>query len=160
MDTNHTKLGKVRQRNWQPWIEQEDNLLRKLSESNLTAKEITEKHFSYRKINAVKKRLQILKLNLSDFKDWSDTEDQLIKENYFLVKSMEQIVDLLKDRGFDRTYGAIRARATLLGLHKKIVYTKDETFFNQPNVTNSCVAGFIAADGCITYSSQKDQEHR
>ncbi len=76
---------------------------------------------------------------------WDLTEDDLIKQHYLDQNGIETLIKLLPNRN----YNGIKARANLLNLKRKIVYTKDENFFSIPNVINCAISGLIATDGCI-----------
>jgi hypothetical protein len=75
-------------------------------------------------------------------KDWTPEEDAVIREFYPTTNARDVAAKLP-----GRNLNAVKARANLLGIIKRVVYEKDEKFFETPNITNCAVAGFIAADG-------------
>jgi len=81
---------------------------------------------------------------------WSEKEDEILKKYYLLEDGISSILKTLPNR----TYNAIKARAnTVLNLKRHIAYTKNESFFEIPNIVNCAISGFIEADGNI-----KEQE--
>lgn len=79
-------------------------------------------------------------------KFWTPEEREILKQNYTKVKSLKELLPLFPDREYD----GIRSMANVMGLFRTVPHTKDKTFFNIPNILNCSIAGFIAADGCIT----------
>lgn len=77
---------------------------------------------------------------------WSEAEVKLLQDNYAKVDSVSDMLPLLPGR----TYWAIRSKAETMSLINKFLPTQDNTFFNEPNEINSAIAGFIAADGCVS----------
>ena len=88
-------------------------------------------------------------------KKWTKQEDSLLTR-YYLRKRTRDVVQLFKNR----SHHAVRSRAYHLKLsNKKSIdnrkYDINDIFFNIPNVINSYWAGFLAADGCINYHSNR-----
>ena len=77
---------------------------------------------------------------------WTTEEDDLIK-SYYPTRTINQLMDMLPNR----TYGAIKLRKRHLKLKKRVFTTHNINFFDTPNLQNCATAGFISADGCITY---------
>lgn len=77
---------------------------------------------------------------------WTRTEDDLIK-TYYPTRTVTQLKQLLPNR----SHGAIKVRKRKLGLSKRIFTSHNTSFFNIPNLQNCQIAGFISADGCISY---------
>ena len=80
--------------------------------------------------------------------DWSAEEiehlETLIKEGL----SHEKVGQILK-----RTRMGIRVKAHQMGFKSQFdraIYSYDKTFWNEPNPINCALAGFIAADGCVS----------
>lgn len=94
---------------------------------------------------------------------WTTNEDTIICERYPLAKSMKEILPLLPGR----TYNAIRNRANKhLGFKMKKLPTYDKDCFDTLNETTCSIAGFLAADGCVSDNgrltirlSSKDRNH-
>lgn len=101
---------------------------------------------------------------------WTQIEDNFLIENYHKLTS--------KEIGFklNRSFTAVRTRARKLGISSKEKARKfhkektgtycNENFFEIPNIENCYWAGFLAADGSLTYKnslslqiSNKDFEH-
>ncbi len=78
-------------------------------------------------------------------KKWTAAEEVTLKENFFLVKDIKDLIALLPDRD----YYSIRSKANHLKLKKKRIYYKNELFFDTPNLVNSYWAGFIVTDGHV-----------
>jgi hypothetical protein len=81
---------------------------------------------------------------------WTKEEQEIIR-NLYISNNMKDIKSFLPNR----TYAAIQSKASLLGLKKRIFPSKDESFFDTPNIINSYISGFLAADGCITKDKQR-----
>jgi hypothetical protein len=80
---------------------------------------------------------------------WTEEEEAFIKDHYYVME-LKDIASYLK-----RTEVSIRHRAKEnLGLDFDKRHIRDfninKDFFNTPNIINSWVAGFIAADGCLS----------
>ncbi len=95
---------------------------------------------------------------------WTPTEDAILKQQFANGKDITRdVMPLLPGR----TYNAIRSRATkYLGVKMKKLPIHDRTFFDVPNEINCSIAGFLAADGCISNIgrltlglSTKDRSH-
>lgn len=76
-------------------------------------------------------------------------EDEIIKE-YFLTKSIKELCELLPGRSYD----SIKSRKRSLGFVRKPA-TYNINFFQTPNLINCQIAGFISADGAISYNKEK-----
>jgi len=93
---------------------------------------------------------------------WSDEEIRIIRDNYEKVDCVSDMMVLLPGR----TYNSIRTKARDLGLISRFLPTHNEEFFNEPSEINCAIAGFVAADGCVTDKGRltinigrKDREH-
>jgi len=82
--------------------------------------------------------------------NWSSKEDDIIKTFYTQPNGSAEIQKLLPYRN----YNGIKARANLLGITRRIDYVQDDSFFTIPNEINCAIAGFIAADGCVSDSGR------
>ena len=148
---------------WLGWTEKEDNLLRQLfSNGGNTSIDGTLKSFPLRTKQSIKKRMEKLGLRATTYMDWTTEEDEVLRRSYEESDSIHDLVPLL----IGRDYNAIRSRANLLGLKRKILPVHNKNFFDVPNEINCSVAGFIAADGCISDMdrltlrlSSKDRSH-
>lgn len=93
-------------------------------------------------------------------KYWEPNEDLILIENYNKFKGLSHLKNLLPF-----TPRQIGARAHYLKLKKFIPLTKDELFFDVPNIINCAIAGMLAADGCMQKNrltiglAGKDQEY-
>lgn len=93
---------------------------------------------------------------------WTEQEINTLKESYPKVDKVDEMRTLLPGR----TYSAIRSKAEDMGIINRFLPTQNNTFFNEPNEINSAIAGFIAADGCVSDKgrihinlSRKDRNH-
>lgn len=82
--------------------------------------------------------------------DWTEQENQILIDNYGKI-SPKKIVKLLSNK---RTICGLKQHALSLGLKgnsclSKKKYFHNDNFFDKPNIENSYLAGFIAADGCL-----------
>ena len=76
---------------------------------------------------------------------WTKEEDDLLKSLYIKKCPKKDVLLLFPTR----TYGAIKHRAKFLGVKKTRLQTKNEKFFEQPNLENCAVAGILASDGSL-----------
>lgn len=93
---------------------------------------------------------------------WSEKDYEILREFYPRKDGKTQMATLMPYR----TYYAIRSKAQDLGIKRRPRKTKNLDFFSEPNEFNCAVAGFIAADGCISDTgkltinlSEKDLHH-
>ncbi len=77
---------------------------------------------------------------------WTPEELTILKDNYLKPDGIKIIQALLPHRG----YNSIKGMANVNGLKRWIAHTKNRQFFDIPNDLNNVIAGFFAADGCIT----------
>lgn len=77
---------------------------------------------------------------------WTDEELAVLKEHWLKPDGVKIVQELLPHRH----YNSIKATALNRGLKRWIQYTKDEGFFDTLNDTSNVIAGFVAADGCIS----------
>ena len=82
---------------------------------------------------------------MKSFKFWTKDEDEILINNYYITPQIKDLCYKLTER----THSMIKYRIRVLGLYKRKINVKDETFFNIPNELNSSVAGLIASDGHI-----------
>jgi hypothetical protein len=80
---------------------------------------------------------------------WTN-EEQLILLNK--SKTLKEVQYLLPSR----TRASIVSRASRFKRRFRELYTKDENFFNTPNLENCHISGFLGGDGCIS----KDEGNR
>ena len=102
---------------------------------------------SGRSKSAIKKK--ILTLGLEKRLRWSESEEQILLNNY-IEKPVAEIRELLPDKD----YYTITSHAKLLGLKKhpssyRIRHNYQRDFFRVPDTNNSYFAGFTAADGSV-----------
>ena len=83
-------------------------------------------------------------------KFWTDKEDQIIIDNYQTM----QLKDIVKKYLPHRTYAATKRQKLRLKITKRQYTSVDENYFNEPNVQNCAIMGFIAADGCVTTNNR------
>lgn len=76
---------------------------------------------------------------------WTEKEIEFLKSSY-----KNYNIEDIKKQLPDRTWRSIRDKANSFNIMRKIVYTKNENFFDEPNIINCAVSGFIESDGCIT----------
>jgi len=83
--------------------------------------------------------------------DWSEEEiehlESLLKEG-LSHSAIQKIIG--------RTPSAIRIKAHQMGFKSQLdraIYSYDKDFWNEPNPINCALAGFVAADGCISVTS-------
>lgn len=153
------------EKTWSHWTDLEDEKLKNLCANKDKSIAQVALEFSNKTFYSVKKRMQVLNLKVTNFKDWTEEEDSIIKEKYLTSENIRDFESLLPGRN----YNAIKGRANLLGLKRYIKATMDENFFDSPNEINCSIAGFLAADGCIAdekyyrriiiHISQKDLEY-
>ena len=129
----------------QDWTPEDENLIRDFIATNkdrgISVKDVAAL-FPSRSFTCVKQRIYVLGLQTVGNKDWTPEEDTIIRE-FYPVMSARDVAAKLPGRNLN----AVKARANLLGIIKRVVYEKDEKFFETPNIVNCAVAGFIAADG-------------
>jgi len=88
---------------------------------------------------------------------WTKHEKEYLKENYGKVPLNDIAVTI------NRSIGAVYVQRKRMGLKSltKCVgrrkYTRDDDYFEHPNLENSYWAGFIAADGCVSKMSDTYQ---
>jgi hypothetical protein len=144
------------------WSEDEVGLLEKFCNS-LTYEEIKLYHLPNRTSTSIGLKARNLKLKTKSFSKnppsvkWTDEEDQLLISSYGTL-SYEDMSILFKNR----TPAAIQGRVAYLGFDRdkkatsrkyKTKYEFNREFFSSPNIINSYVAGFIAADGWVVPKS-------
>ena len=76
---------------------------------------------------------------------WSDEEDNLLKSLYAKKCPKKDVLLAFPTR----TYAALKYRARFLGIKKTRLQTKNEKFFEQPNLENAAIAGILASDGNV-----------
>lgn len=81
---------------------------------------------------------------------WTKEEDQIIIDNY----QTTQLKDIVKKYLPHRTYAAAKRRKLNLKITKRQYTSVNESFFEEPNNMNCSIAGFIAADGCISTNNR------
>lgn len=94
---------------------------------------------------------------------WTDQELHWLREHYTRPDGIKVLMGLMPHRG----YNSIKGMANVNGLTRWVPYIKDREFFNHLNDLNNVIAGFFAADGCITSRdnrfvinlARKDVEH-
>lgn len=132
---------------FQDW---EVSLIKDLRLKNVQYKEISKLYLPHRpqgSIEAIAKRFRIA----SDKpKNWSKEEDEIILglASQDLDCDYSSLVPLFHNR----TASSIKQRFAKLNLTKPFFHNKynyDESFWKQKNPTTACIAGFIAADGCV-----------
>ncbi len=133
----------------QNWTEEEEQIIRRSIGRVGSIKEIAAL-LPHRSFTCVKQRIYVLGLQVVGHRQWEEVEDAIIRENY-PFKTAREMVELLPGRNLN----AIKARANLLKIVKKVPYLKNESFFETPNLINCAVAGFIAADGNINEKKQR-----
>lgn len=77
---------------------------------------------------------------------WTDDELAVLKEHWLKPDGVKIVQELLPHRH----YNSIKAMAYNRGLVRWTQYTKDEAFFDASNDASNVIAGFVAADGCIS----------
>ncbi len=80
---------------------------------------------------------------------WTQEEDKVLTRWY----EIDEGADLLQTFLPNRNYNAIKARAESLGIKRQIKYTKNEKFFEIPNLENCWLAGYFASDACLCDSN-------
>src|ERR1017187_831623 len=78
--------------------------------------------------------------------NWTPEEDDILKQNINKVQSVKELCGLFTSRNKN----AIANRVSFLKLIKHTEYTKDETFFQTPNILNSSIAGILSSDGHLS----------
>ena len=73
---------------------------------------------------------------------WTQEELELLKKHY----SGKEGIDILS-KLLNRGRGAIIAQGKKFKLKRLSFYTKNENFFETPNIINCAISGFLAADG-------------
>lgn len=94
---------------------------------------------------------------------WTPAEDAIIREHFATCSNIQAVMPRLPGR----TYNAIRTRANArLGVQMKKFPQHNRAYFDIPNEVNSSIAGFIAADGCVSdigrlsiRLASKDKDH-
>ncbi len=130
----------------QIWTAEEEEKIRefitKNSDQDISMKEVAAL-LPHRTFTCVKQHVyNKMSLQIVGHKSWTPEEDQVIRSLYMTTNARDVAAALP-----GRNLNAVKARANLLGIIKKVTYEKDETFFEIPNEENCAVAGFIAADG-------------
>ena len=77
-------------------------------------------------------------------KRWTIEEENLVKKHYEKSKK-----DLLLSLLPNRSWTGIKIRGKQFNLKRDYTYSKDESFFESPNLNNCWVSGFIAGDGFL-----------
>ncbi len=94
---------------------------------------------------------------------WSPEEDAILKEKFSTCDSIKEVMPFLPKR----SYNAIRSRSkNHLHIQMKVPVLHDTTYFDTPTEVNCSVAGFLAADGCVSdigrltiRIASKDRDH-
>ena len=73
---------------------------------------------------------------------WTDEEEKILREQYPTIKRTKDMLFLLPNK----TYPAIICRAFVKGIKRPEKYSKNENFFEIPNLLNSYWVGFLNGD--------------
>ncbi|MFS0514809.1 hypothetical protein ACEYW6_08790 [Nostoc sp. UIC 10607] len=126
------------------WTVEEEEILHQLY-SELSPKMIQSQFMPHRTLPAIHAKAQ--RLNLKQRHRWTKDEIRYLKDNY-LTETYEVI-----GKKLGRDEAGVRAKAQAMKLKKLESYTVNHNYFSTPNLENCYWAGFLAADGCINYSS-------
>lgn len=108
------------------WTEREDEILRETyptGGTRETIERLAEEGFD-RKNSSVRMRAHVLGVRNDSYScgnradAWEDAELDVVRDNY-VEHGAKYIQDILREMGHERTLGAIRGHATMLGLHRK-----------------------------------------
>lgn len=77
---------------------------------------------------------------------WNKEEEEILKKYYLQPNGIEEIQKLT-----NKTRKQILTKGKYLGFRLVHFATKDDSFFEVPNIINSYVAGFLAGDGYMRY---------
>ncbi len=89
-------------------------------------------------------------------KSWSLEEESRLKELVATGKySYPELTVLFPGRSSDSLRCHARQYLDIHSCYRQHKYTYDSDFFTIPNVINSYVAGFLAADGCVQLSTKQ-----
>ena len=84
---------------------------------------------------------------------WTQEEIKIIRENHG-KKTLKQIMEILPGK---HSYYAMRSFCQRLGLYRDKTIVRipwknrhNEEYWKEPNLINTYLAGFIAADGCVS----------
>jgi hypothetical protein len=129
------------------WTKEENEILFKYCDL-ISAKELHNKYLSNRSIDCIKVRKSQYKkdkLKLNPTKFWSLEEDTIIKDKYGKIDTKYLTIQFLPNR----TLNAVHLRAKYLNI--KILQTPiiNHNFFDEPNLENCYIAGWLASDGYI-----------
>jgi len=140
----------------QKWTEAEDSLIKDfIKRAEDEGREISMKDVAallpHRTFTCVKQHVySVIKLQVVGNKPWTPQEDAVIRKLYMTTNARDVAAKLP-----GRNLNAVKARANLLGIIKKVAYEKDEAFFSIPNPVNCAIAGFIAADGNLNEEKKR-----
>src|ERR1700722_6559468 len=76
---------------------------------------------------------------------WSEEENEILKSAYIKKIPKNELLKLLPRR----SYAGIKHRAKILKIKKTRLQSKNESFFEIPNVENCAIAGMLVSDGNI-----------
>jgi hypothetical protein len=142
------------------WTLEEDNYL-KTNYPLIGAKETAEK--LNRGYDATKKRAKVLGISEEAADKWTDEEIALLTEQYGKMSYEEMVEKYFPNRNVS----GLEHKASRLKLTEGHYHNVNHDFFEKPNLLNSYIAGFIAADGCVLDSrpsliinlNERDGEH-
>lgn len=95
-------------------------------------------------------------IHMRAYKNWTIEEENKLKELVSSGKySYAKLTEFFPNRSAASLNCHSRQYLNIYNLYKQHKYTHDTEFFKIPNIHNSYVAGFLAADGCIRISKKQ-----
>jgi len=127
------------------WSQNEIELLKQIGNSKKIS-QIQKDHFPLHSIEQLSRKRAELGITIAKNIPYEQWELDIIKEKYQKADKVEDFIHLLK-AGRHRSQVVIQANK--MGLYKQIEYNKNREYFDEPNLENCSIAGFIAADGNV-----------